>query len=80
MQSWSGSKQDMYHCIRTQKSSMIQFGAKERLDGDKSTMKESRDIGWNFGTPRQHKNIKREIKDGLCLGSINCRDMSTHDG
>ena len=32
--------QDMYHWISTQKSSMMQFGAKERLIGDKSLMAE----------------------------------------
>ena len=47
MQSRNGSKQDMYHCICTHKSPMMQFGAKERLVGEKSLMAKFQDIGWN---------------------------------
>ena len=54
VQSWSGLKQGMHHCISTQKSSMMQFGVKERLDGDKSSMDESQDIGWNTKATRKH--------------------------
>ena len=55
VQSRIGSKQDMYDHISTQKNSMIQFGAKERLDGDKSSMEESRDIGWNTKATQKHQ-------------------------
>ena len=41
----NGLKQDMYHCISTQKNSIGQFGVKELLDGDKSSMEESRGTG-----------------------------------
>ena len=49
------SKQDTYHWRSTQKSFMMQFGAKERLVGDKYLMAEFRGTGWNIKATQKHQ-------------------------
>ena len=50
--------------------------SQEAIGLSKSLMAKSRDIGWDT---KATQNVKGKTKDGLYLGSINCRDVSSND-